>query len=351
MAERDDLRLTQDVRDELARAVVGSDDVVVTVRDGAITLTGHVPQYVERVVAEEAAARVAGVRAIANELTVRIPDTQRRDDPDLAEAAAHALRWNAAVPDSVRASVKGGWVMLEGEVTRQHERLAAERAVGVLIGVSGITNHITVRPQAVATDIQMDIERALGRSAFVDGRHIGVHVRDSHVTLRGMARSWVERAEAERLAWTVGGVAAVDNQITVGMPAQPEEWGPVFDRIEGSGVLPPDVGPDDAARAVLCAVSLRMSRDEAYELAGTLPGELSRLLHPCVRHRRDAPDASDRTEFLGQIADHLLVTPDQAELIARAVFAALKHRVPAADIQEVATRLPGDLKELWRAAA
>jgi osmotically-inducible protein OsmY/uncharacterized protein (DUF2267 family) len=353
MAERDDLRLTQDVQDELARSVVGSDHIVVTVHDGAVTLTGQVPTYAEKVVADEAAGRVAGVRAIANELTVRISDEQRRDDPDLAEAAAHALRWNAAVPDIVRVSAKGGWITLEGDVMWHHERLAAERAIAMLIGVSGITNHIRVRPQpqSLAADIQSDITHALRRSGFVDERHIGVHVRDSHVTLRGTARSWVERAEAERLAWIAGGVTAVDNQITVGIPTQPDEWAPVLDRIEGSGVLPPDVGPDDAARAVLCAVSQRMSRDEAYALAGTLPGELSRLLHPCVRHRHDAPDAVDGAEFLRRIADHLLVTPEQAELIARAVFAALKHRVPLGDIQEVATRLPGDLKELWRVAA
>src|SRR6266540_6868241 len=100
MAERDDLRVTQDVRAELARSVVGSDDVVVTVHDGAVTLNGHVPSHAEKLVAYKAVGRVAGVRAIANELTVRIPDEQRRDDPDLAEAAAHALRWNAAVPDT-----------------------------------------------------------------------------------------------------------------------------------------------------------------------------------------------------------------------------------------------------------
>jgi osmotically-inducible protein OsmY/uncharacterized protein (DUF2267 family) len=351
MAERDDLRVTQDVRDELTRSVVGSDDVVVSVHDGAVTLSGQIPSYAEKMVADEAAGRVAGVRAVANELTVRVPDEQRRDDPDLAEAAAHALRWHAAVPDSVRVSVKGGWITLEGDVTWHHERLAAERVVGMLIGVSGITNHIRVRPQELATDIQSDIKHALRRSAFVDERHIAIHVRDSRVTLRGTARSWAERAEAERLAWTAGGVIAVDNQITVGLAAPPEEWGPVLDRIEGSGALPPDVGPADAAQAVLCAVSLRMSRDEAYALAGTLPGELSRLLHPCVRHRREASDAFDQTEFLRRIADHLLVTPEQAQLIARAVFAALKHRVPPADIQEVAARLPGDLQELWRAAA
>jgi osmotically-inducible protein OsmY/uncharacterized protein (DUF2267 family) len=351
MAERDDLRLTQDIRDELEGAVVGSDDVVVTVRDGAVTLSGPVRNYVERVVADEAVARVAGVRAVANELTVNIPDAQRRDDSDLAEAAAHALRWNAAVPDGVRASVKDGWVTLEGNVTWHHERLAAERAVSMLIGVSGITNDIRVQPQSVAANIQTDIERALRRSVFIDEHRIGVHVHDSQVTLRGTARSWVERAEAERLAWMVAGVAVVDNQITVGLAVPPEEWGPVLDRIEGSGALPPDVGPGDAARAVLCVLSLGMSRDDAHLLAGVLPGELSRLLHPCVRHRRDIPDAFNRTEFLRRIADHLVVSPEQAEIIARAVFAALKNRVPAADIQGVATQLPGDLKELWQTAA
>lgn len=351
MADQDDQRLTQDIRDELTTAVVGSEDIVVTVRDGAVTLTGQVRSYAERVVAEEATARVDGVLAIANELTLNIPEAQRRDDSDLAQAAAHALRWNAAVPDGVRASVKDGWVTLEGEVTWHHERLAAERAVSMLIGVSGITNDIRVRPPSIAADIQTDIERRLRRSAFVDQRHIGVHVDDSHVTLRGTARSWVERAEAERIAWTVAGIASVDNQITVGVASPSEEWGPVLDRIEGSGMLPADVRPADAARAVLCALALRMHKDDAQLLAGVLPGELSRLLHPCVRHRRDVPEVFDRPEFLRRVADHLLVSPEQAELIARAVFAALKNRVPAADIQEVATQLPGDLKELWQTAA
>jgi osmotically-inducible protein OsmY/uncharacterized protein (DUF2267 family) len=347
----DDLRLTQDIRDELAEALKGAADVVVTVRDGAITLSGSVRSYVERVVAEETAARTAGVRAVVNELTVSVPDVQRRDDPVLAEAVAHALRWHAAVPAGVRASVRDGWVTLEGKVSRYHERLAAERAVSVLIGVSGITNDIEVQPQPVAANIRTDIERALGRSALLAERHIGVHVDDSHVTLRGVVRSWVERSEAERLAWMAGGVTAIDNQLTIGLAAQTEEWGPVFDRIEGSGVLPPDVGAGDAARAVLCALSLRMSREDAQLLAAVLPGELNRLVHPCVRHRRDAPDAFDRTEFLRRVADHLLVSPEQAEFVARAVFAALKNRVPAAEIQDIATQLPSELKELWQTAA
>ena len=109
MAERDDVRLTQDVREELDRMVDASDShIQVRVNGGAVVITGHVPSYVDRLLADEAVSRVAGVRAVANELSVRIPERYRPNDPDLAEAAAHALTWNAAVPDSVRAIVRGG---------------------------------------------------------------------------------------------------------------------------------------------------------------------------------------------------------------------------------------------------
>jgi osmotically-inducible protein OsmY/uncharacterized protein (DUF2267 family) len=349
MAERDDVRLTQDIRDELDRVIDASDaHILVRVDDGAVVVTGHVPNYVDKLLADEAVSRVAGVRAVANELSVRIPERYRPNDPDLAEAAAHALNWNAAVPDSVRAVVRGGWVTLEGEVTRQGERLAAERAVSMLVGVSGVTNQIRVRSTAVAGELQANVERALARSAFVDEHHVRVHVHNTSVTLRGIARSWAERSEAERLAWMTPGVGLVENQISVGLPATPDAWGPTLDAIDGSGLLPSDVAADDAARAVLCALALRMTRAQAQEFAGRLPGELGRVFHPCARHRRMATEPIDRDAFLHHVAEHVLVTPEEAALVARAVFAALRHRVPAAD---VANKLPRDLEELWPPAA
>jgi osmotically-inducible protein OsmY len=200
MAERDDLDLTEHVRDELAGAVAASDDVVVTVQDGALMLSGRVSSYAEKLAATEAAVRVAGIRALANELRVDVAEAERPDDRDLAEAAAYALKWNASVPDTVHATVDSGWITMGGEVTRPRERVAAEQAMSMLVGVMGVTNRIRVRLRAHATDIEKSIERALARSVFVDEHHIRVHVREAEVTLRGTARSWAVNPRMRRMS-------------------------------------------------------------------------------------------------------------------------------------------------------
>lgn len=352
MAERDDVQLTQDVRDELDRVLDSvATDVRVRVQDGAVVMTGRLPSYADKLVVEDAIARMAGVRAVASELSVRVRQPYRPDDPDLAEAAARALSWNASVPDSVRAVVDGGWITLEGEVASQRERLAAEQAVSMLVGVSGVTNHVRVRPHAAAGELQGRVERALARSAFVDEHRVRVHINGGAVTLRGIARSWAERSEAERLAWMTPGVATVENEVSVGVPATPDGWGPLLDRIEGSGQLPADVAADDAVRAVLCALSLHTTPEEVVVLAAALPGELNRLLHPCARHRHRPPEAFDHDGFMRHVAEHLLVTVEEAAVLTTAIFAALKRKVPTDVTQDIAARLPGELGKVWRTAA
>jgi osmotically-inducible protein OsmY len=276
-----------DVADELrAEPGIHAERISVSASDGILVLSGNVDSYREKDLAEHAALRVRGVRAVANEITVEVPAAQQRSDQEIAEAAAWALRWNAAVPEeAVQLTVDGGWVTLYGSVAWQFERLAAEGAIRDLIGVRGITNLITVPRQPGVSDIKASLADGLRRSALVDARHIAIDEHDGRVVLRGTARSWSERSEAERIAWTVPGVSAVDNHIAIGSEAPPGEWGVVLDRIERSGVLPAGVSAAEAAAATLCALSMRVSADEVRELMRFLPGDVSRLVRPCARHR------------------------------------------------------------------
>ena len=149
--------------------------------------------------------------------------THRRSDAEIAEAAAHALNWSVAVPHAVKAVVKEGWLTLHGAVTWRYERAAAERAIRDLQGVRGFTNLITVEQQPVAIDIKATLEHRFQRSALVDPRRIAIDVNEAQIRLRGAARNWTEREEAERLAWTVPGVIDVDNRIAIGAePGVPE---------------------------------------------------------------------------------------------------------------------------------
>jgi osmotically-inducible protein OsmY len=208
--------LESDVRAEvLAEPALGARQIRVGASDGAVTLAGAVESYFEKALAEAVALRVAGVRTVANDLTVEPPVAQRRSDTSIAEAAAHALNWNVAVPAAVKAVVKDGWITLHGAVTWRYERMAAERSVRDLTGVLGLTNLITVEKQPVAIDIKATLEHRLQRSALVDPRRIAIEVDEVHVRLLGAARSWADREEAERLAWTVPGVIEVDNQIAI----------------------------------------------------------------------------------------------------------------------------------------
>jgi osmotically-inducible protein OsmY len=189
----------------------------VGVRDGVVTLSGEVDSYHEKVEAERATLRVAGVKGIANELEIRLPGASHRTDADIARAAVDGLEWNSSIPsERIKVVVKNGWVTLEGDVDWGYQRTAAEEAVRRLTGVVGISNHVTVKARPTAPGIKTRIEEAFKRSAEVDAGRISAEITDSSVILRGTVRSWAEKQEAERVAWASPGVGTVQNKIVIG---------------------------------------------------------------------------------------------------------------------------------------
>lgn len=214
-----DEEIQREVLEELKwDARVQPNEVGVAVKDGVVVLTGWVDSYLKKWAAERAAHNVRGVAAVANDIEVRLPSSAERTDADIAAAATRALEWDAMVPiEKLDVTVSKGWVTLRGEVEWQYQKHDAERAVRRLSGVRGVSNLIKVTPRVKPSpdELKKRIEDALVRSAEADAERITTEVHGDRVILKGTVRSWAERKEAERVAWSAPGVASVDNKIAV----------------------------------------------------------------------------------------------------------------------------------------
>ncbi len=214
---KSDMDLKRDVEDELTwEPSVDASHIAVAARNGIVTLEGHVPAYGEKCVAERAAARVLGVKAVADELEVKLSGRDERSDEEIAVACANALQGDYGVPaDSIKALISNGFVTLEGQVDWKYQKNAATNAVRNLSGVKGVVNNINVKRRVSAGDEQKKFTAAPKRSTGLDTRYVVADSENGTVTLRGHVRSIAAKEEAEREAWSAPGVWRVKNRITV----------------------------------------------------------------------------------------------------------------------------------------
>ena len=216
----DDRVLQQRVMDELVfDPAVDAAHIGVAARNGIVTLTGHVESYPAKHAAERGARRVRGVRAVAQEIEVRLPSDKKTSDDEIAGRAVKMLEWDVAIPPgAVSVKVEHGMVTLTGEVDWAYQRAEAEFDVRRLGGVTLVVNQIRVRPQTRPDDVRATIVAAFERVAEHDAGTVTVDVRDHTVILGGKVQSWIEHDEALRAAWSVPGVTRVEDQILIARP-------------------------------------------------------------------------------------------------------------------------------------
>jgi len=212
-----DIALRQDIEDELAfEPALDSANIGVAVKNGVVTLTGHVPNFAQKHLAETAVKRVKGVRGIAEELTVDLGASNPYADEDIARRAVTALDLNVLVPvGEIQVKVERGWVTLAGEVDWDYQRNVAASELRKLRGVVGLTNAVTLKPKVAPSDIENRIRDALRRNADVESERVKVLVEGAKVKLEGRVNTWADREAVERAAWSAPGVHVVEDHVSV----------------------------------------------------------------------------------------------------------------------------------------
>jgi len=215
-----DTQIQQDVIAEIKwEPYLNASEIGVAVKNGIVTLSGHVDSFLKKRSAEKAAKRVAGVKVVAEDIQVGISPDNKKSDTEIAEAILTALKWHSAIRDEkIKIKVEDGNVMLEGEVEWEYERNNAGLVVESLSGVHSVQNLITIKPTISSSDIKQKINASLIRNATVDASKIIVDVVGSKITLNGRVRSYTEKEDAEKVAWASPGVSTVENKIEVALP-------------------------------------------------------------------------------------------------------------------------------------
>lgn len=214
---KNDLEIQTDVIEEIkSEPLLLVSEIGVAVKNGVVTLSGLVDSYTKKLIAEEAAQRVQGVKAVAEDIEVRIENVSEKNDNEIAETALNLLKWNSSIlEEQIKIKVENGWLTLEGEVEWEFIRASAEKALENLVGVKGVTNNIKVKSIINPVDVKRKIMNAFHRSATLDFEKINVEIIDNKVILTGKVRSLAEKKDAERAAWLAHGVNYVDNRLKI----------------------------------------------------------------------------------------------------------------------------------------
>jgi osmotically-inducible protein OsmY len=215
-----DIQIQKDVMEELKwQPFLNSSEIGVAVKNGIVTLSGIVDSYSKKISAERAAKKVAGVKAIAEDLQIGVSPIYRKTDAEIAEAVLNALKWHSAVPEEkIKIKVEDGIVTLEGELEWEYQRVNARTAIQNLSGVRSVINHITIKPKLNPFELERKIDAAFHRHATVDASKISVSIVGSKVILTGKVRSFAESEDATDVAWAAPGVYQVENKLIIEEP-------------------------------------------------------------------------------------------------------------------------------------
>jgi osmotically-inducible protein OsmY len=209
--------LQKDVQDAIKwEPLLNAAEIGVIAKDGVITLTGSVDTYAKKSQAEDAAKKVAGVKAVVEKIEIKSDNSGKKSDGEIAAEVLEALKWSWEVPkDKVQVKVENGWVTLNGELNWNFQKEAVKKAATNLIDVKWVTNNITIKSDRVANVEKEDIEKAFNRNWSLEDKHILISVSENKVKLNGTVHSWYQKDEASRIAWNAPGVESVDNELTV----------------------------------------------------------------------------------------------------------------------------------------